>query len=117
MDQRSGEIMEREALKDRMGQEAFDRHAVPVDPVALSSRRKRQLQRTGATKVGRNEPCPCGSGAKFKRCCYQRLNSPPGKSLVDSITDGAVELYQANRRAEQEKAKLLSMKAQAGKEE
>jgi hypothetical protein len=20
-------------------------------------------------KVGRNEPCPCGSGAKFKRCC------------------------------------------------
>lgn len=22
-----------------------------------------------ATVVGRNEPCPCGSGAKFKRCC------------------------------------------------
>ena len=21
------------------------------------------------TKVGRNEPCPCGSGRKFKRCC------------------------------------------------
>ncbi len=21
------------------------------------------------TKVGRNEPCPCGSGKKFKRCC------------------------------------------------
>ena len=20
-------------------------------------------------KVGRNEPCPCGSGVKFKRCC------------------------------------------------
>ena len=20
-------------------------------------------------KPGRNEPCPCGSGAKFKRCC------------------------------------------------
>jgi hypothetical protein len=20
-------------------------------------------------KVGRNEPCPCGSGAKYKRCC------------------------------------------------
>ena len=20
-------------------------------------------------KVGRNEPCPCGSGTKFKRCC------------------------------------------------
>lgn len=22
-----------------------------------------------ATKVRRNEPCPCGSGAKYKRCC------------------------------------------------
>ncbi len=22
-----------------------------------------------AAKVGRNEPCPCGSGQKFKRCC------------------------------------------------
>ena len=25
--------------------------------------------RSGATKVGRNDPCPCGSGKKFKRCC------------------------------------------------
>jgi SEC-C motif len=22
-----------------------------------------------ATKVGRNEPCPCGSGRKYKKCC------------------------------------------------
>ena len=26
-----------------------------------------------STKVGRNEPCPCGSGKKFKKCC----GSPP----------------------------------------
>jgi len=24
---------------------------------------------TRRTKVGRNDPCPCGSGKKFKRCC------------------------------------------------
>jgi hypothetical protein len=24
---------------------------------------------TAHTKVGRNEPCPCGSGKKFKKCC------------------------------------------------
>jgi preprotein translocase subunit SecA len=23
---------------------------------------------TGGRKVGRNEPCPCGSGNKYKRC-------------------------------------------------
>jgi len=22
-----------------------------------------------ANKVGRNDPCPCGSGKKFKKCC------------------------------------------------
>ncbi len=24
---------------------------------------------TGSRKVGRNDPCPCGSGKKYKRCC------------------------------------------------
>jgi uncharacterized protein YecA (UPF0149 family) len=23
----------------------------------------------GARKVGRNDPCPCGSGKKHKKCC------------------------------------------------
>jgi uncharacterized protein len=25
--------------------------------------------RRSASKVGRNEPCPCGSGKKYKKCC------------------------------------------------
>jgi len=28
--------------------------------------------RPGADKVGRNDPCPCGSGKKYKRCCGRR---------------------------------------------
>ena len=24
-----------------------------------------------ADKVGRNDPCPCGSGKKYKKCCGQ----------------------------------------------
>jgi SWIM/SEC-C metal-binding protein len=24
------------------------------------------------SKIGRNEPCPCGSGKKFKKCCMNR---------------------------------------------
>jgi len=24
---------------------------------------------TNANKTGRNDPCPCGSGKKFKKCC------------------------------------------------
>ena len=23
-------------------------------------------------KVGRNQPCPCGSGRKYKKCCYPK---------------------------------------------
>ena len=26
-----------------------------------------------AAKVGRNDPCPCGSGRKYKQCCLGRL--------------------------------------------
>lgn len=25
-------------------------------------------------KVGRNEPCPCSSGEKFKKCCWGKIN-------------------------------------------
>lgn len=28
-----------------------------------------QTIRREAPKVGRNDPCPCGSGRKFKKCC------------------------------------------------
>jgi hypothetical protein len=28
-------------------------------------------------KVGRNDPCPCGSGKKFKKCCMHRQKDPP----------------------------------------
>ncbi len=33
------------------------------------------MSRTG---LGRNEPCPCGSGRKFKRCCLQSASGPAG---------------------------------------
>ncbi|MEP6866865.1 MAG: SEC-C metal-binding domain-containing protein, partial [Deltaproteobacteria bacterium] len=42
--------------------EAFD--------AAVNGRRPGQQQGTivANDKVGRNEPCPCGSGKKFKKC-------------------------------------------------
>ena len=30
--------------------------------------RPRQVVRDGV-KIGRNDPCPCGSGKKYKNCC------------------------------------------------
>ena len=37
-------------------------------PMVLEPTQK-QLARM---RVGRNDPCPCGSGAKFKKCCYRK---------------------------------------------
>jgi methionyl aminopeptidase len=31
-------------------------------------------------KVGRNDPCPCGSGKKYKKCCLGANDTPPPKS-------------------------------------
>jgi SEC-C motif-containing protein len=28
-----------------------------------------QTQRHAGPRVGRNDPCPCGSGRKYKKCC------------------------------------------------
>ena len=33
---------------------------------------KKQPVRNKETKVGPNDPCPCGSGKKYKKCCMQK---------------------------------------------
>jgi len=45
------------------GHFAADRRA------AVQAVRRQGAYRRRAPKVGRNDPCPCGSGKKFKRCC------------------------------------------------
>jgi len=44
------------------------------------------------SKVGRNDPCPCGSGKKFKKCCESKieedkLTSLYGESWKDTDLD------------------------------
>ena len=39
---------------------------------ATNSQVKKQPIRTAATKVGPNDPCPCGSGKKYKKCCMHK---------------------------------------------
>ncbi len=47
------------------------KHQEARSQTAVSSRSEsenQQVRRTGP-KVGRNDPCPCGSGKKYKNCC------------------------------------------------
>jgi len=63
------------------------------------------------TKIGRNLPCPCGSGRKYKRCCWQRDRgahvpatpavSPHGYHLaetdLDRLSNSVVSLLDEGR--------------------
>jgi preprotein translocase subunit SecA len=45
--------------------------AIQNGPPAAQPARPAPVPRTPTgEKVGRNDPCPCGSGKKYKRCCY-----------------------------------------------
>lgn len=39
-----------------------------MDGLLITDRMQKPHTRDGA-KIGRNDPCPCGSGKKFKKCC------------------------------------------------
>jgi len=53
------------------------------DPFAVIE--GRTVMREGV-KVGRNEPCPCGSGRKYKKCC---LGKQPAPGPATSTSAGA----------------------------
>ncbi len=43
--------------------------AKPTSTSADGTDAKRPVRKTEAEKIGRNDPCPCGSGKKYKKCC------------------------------------------------
>jgi len=47
-----------------------------------------------ATKIGRNDPCPCGSGKKYKRCCLEQDEQDQREAAV------ALEAALAEQQAE-----------------
>ncbi len=41
----------------------------PIDNENQSAKEQKRFKDLSSKKIGRNEPCPCGSGKKFKHCC------------------------------------------------
>ncbi|MBE5775316.1 MAG: preprotein translocase subunit SecA [Clostridiales bacterium] len=48
-----------------------ERKQVATPVVASHGEPVQKAPKKAAAKVGRNEPCPCGSGKKYKNCCGQ----------------------------------------------
>jgi uncharacterized protein len=58
---------QRAALAEEIEESVAQMHAFWL-PLRRAVAERQQAQRM-STKVGRNEPCACGSGKKFKKCC------------------------------------------------
>jgi uncharacterized protein YchJ len=65
------------------------------------------------SKIGRNAPCPCGSGKKYKKCCLplqdgKRQPSTPSKQFIavytdlDKLSNSVVDLIEENKLDEAE---------------
>jgi hypothetical protein len=38
--------------------------------------------RARTVTAGRNDPCPCGSGKKFKKCCERKVQRQGGRTMM-----------------------------------
>jgi preprotein translocase subunit SecA len=67
----SPEAVERRRIARREQEEddPYRGGAAPAAPAGYTTAETGGLQRT--EKIGRNDPCPCGSGKKYKKCCGQ----------------------------------------------
>jgi hypothetical protein len=82
--------------------------------------------------IGRNEPCPCGSGKKYKRCCGvsaapkltppkidpgQMPAMPPGMENMDpQMMTQAAQMLQRLPRGQLQRLQSIMQRAMAGKD-
>lgn len=64
-------------------------------------------------KIGRNDPCPCGSGNKYKRCCGLKRQTTPTAATAPPPTEttlsAAVEEIIGAASAGQQKVRELGV--------
>ncbi|GHU58756.1 hypothetical protein AGMMS49975_25620 [Clostridia bacterium] len=70
-----GEILEMKQMEKVMSFSLSMYNACPnkyefdMGEYMMSTQKRHEAMNPGAYKVGRNDPCPCGSGKKYKKCC------------------------------------------------
>jgi len=68
------EYARRYELIKAVGASSFPTTSKPHAPAVIDNKETRPAKHelTSKQRVRRNDPCPCGSGLKFKRCCARR---------------------------------------------
>ena len=69
--------------RDRLGPYQYGYLDDPIEALDWTVEGAGEPQRNPLKDVGRNDPCPCGSGKKFKKCCLGKAEAegpwmPPG---------------------------------------
>lgn len=61
------------------------------------------------SSIGRNDPCPCGSGKKYKKCCLSKTYTEVGKedSIRERLVHDLLSFFKKNYLDILEDAKLL----------
>ncbi|WP_457105236.1 DUF1186 domain-containing protein [Methylobacterium sp. P5_C11] len=61
--------------RDRLGPYQYGYLDDPVEALDWTEEGAGEPQRNPFKDVGRNDPCPCGSGKKFKKCCLGKVEA------------------------------------------
>jgi preprotein translocase subunit SecA len=89
----SGDL-ERQLAQQRAREQAAAQAQPEFSPVSVQAPARPRLPEKGAEArlaafqfgIRRNDPCPCGSGQKFKKCCYVEAEDPeraPGRGFAE----------------------------------
>lgn len=75
-------------LMTAIGRGGASREACGIVCVAKRTVNHEREDRVNGNRIGRNDPCPCGSGLKYKKCCLERRPAfewkpPAGESESD----------------------------------
>jgi hypothetical protein len=60
-------------------------------------------------KIGRNDPCPCGSGKKFKKCCYLKQHENAPQAATPQQVSLREEVAKIQESAARKEAMLLHL--------
>ena len=83
---------------------ALIEHAYTLDQQIRKSMSSSQGPRlVQGKKTGRNQPCPCGSGKKYKKCC-ERKDDPAVKSNLIEVD------FSRNRKKQRQSGELFQLK-------
>jgi sRNA-binding protein len=55
-------------------------------------------------RVGRNEPCPCGSGRKYKQCCLDKDEAKARKARAKAAEKASKESEKAAAKTDEKEA-------------